>query len=37
MEIVVLWRREPERVEEKPPASAADDELSPLQDGRLLA
>ena len=34
MEIVVIWRREPERAQV---ASSADDELSPLQDGRLLA
>jgi hypothetical protein len=44
MEIVVLWRREPESAAENPaPASGtadhskADDELSPLQNGRLLA
>jgi hypothetical protein len=30
MEIVVLWRREPQPVE-------AADELSPIQDGRVLA
>jgi 3-hydroxybutyryl-CoA dehydratase len=46
MEIVVLWRREPELSSRRPPAAsasaagaagAADDELSPIQDGRLLA
>jgi 3-hydroxybutyryl-CoA dehydratase len=44
MEIVVLWRREPERgdgpsadVSGAADGSNADDELSPLQDGRLLA
>jgi acyl dehydratase len=34
MEIVVLWRREPER---KQATASSEDELSPLQDGRLLA
>ncbi len=33
MEIVVLWRRQPEAADGPP----SDDELSPLQDGRLLA
>ena len=43
MEIVVLWRREPENSEAQPAESGAadgasgDDDLSPLQDGRLLA
>jgi 3-hydroxybutyryl-CoA dehydratase len=45
MEIVVLWRRAPERAPDrsevaKPgaaPAGTADEQLSPLQDGRLLA
>jgi acyl dehydratase len=46
MEIVVLWRREPERAEDRPAAAVSDaagagasgdDQLSPLQDGRLLA
>jgi acyl dehydratase len=55
MEIVVLWRREPENSETRPAAvssadpdetggsvrsplaSSAEDELSPIQDGRLLA
>jgi hypothetical protein len=38
MEIVVLWRREPERREaERRAEPTNDDELSPLQDGRLLA
>jgi 3-hydroxybutyryl-CoA dehydratase len=45
MEIVVLWRREPERAEDRPAAAVSDgagagtsgdDQLSPLQDGRLL-
>jgi hypothetical protein len=31
----VLWRREPQRAEES--AASAADELSPIQDGRLLA
>src|SRR4051794_9239321 len=35
MEIVVLWRREPERADEQP--TGGQDELSPIQDGRLLA
>jgi acyl dehydratase len=35
MEIVVIWRREPDR--KQATASSSDDELSPLQDGRLLA
>jgi hypothetical protein len=42
MEIVVLWRRQPESAAATPEAAsgAADGssaELSPLQDGRLLA
>ena len=44
MEIVVLWRREPEGTDgQSAPASGtaagstSEDELSPLQDGRLLA
>jgi 3-hydroxybutyryl-CoA dehydratase len=44
MEIVVLWRREPEHsshqratVASGVAAGAAEDELSPIQDGRLLA
>jgi 3-hydroxybutyryl-CoA dehydratase len=43
MEIVVLWRRQPESADDRPEAESAtagqatDDELSPLQDGRLLA
>jgi hypothetical protein len=44
MEIVVLWRRQPEHEDTSPaPASGSadgaskDDDLSPLQDGRLLA
>jgi 3-hydroxybutyryl-CoA dehydratase len=45
MEIVVLWRRQPERPDDRPAAASGaaaagasgDDELSPLQDGRLLA
>jgi 3-hydroxybutyryl-CoA dehydratase len=36
MEIVVLWRRQPE-AEQRPATGSGDDELSPLQDGRLLA
>ena len=36
MEIVVLWRREPARTEPAGDGGAADDELSPLQNGRLL-
>ena len=36
MEIVVLWRRQPE-AEQRQAAKSGDDELSPLQDGRLLA
>ena len=37
--IVVLWRRQPESqpaVSDAPARASADDELSPLQDGRLL-
>ena len=40
LEIVVLWRRQPsgeQPAASDPAASAAEDELSPLQDGRLLA
>jgi 3-hydroxybutyryl-CoA dehydratase len=41
MEIVVLWRREPRQSERAAPplseAAAEDDELSPIQDGRVLA
>jgi 3-hydroxybutyryl-CoA dehydratase len=44
MEIVVLWRREPEReggpsaaVSGTADGASSEDELSPLQDGRLLA
>jgi 3-hydroxybutyryl-CoA dehydratase len=45
MEIAVLWRREPERSSHRPPAAAAsgaaagvgEDELSPIQEGRVLA
>ena len=36
MEIVVLWRRQPE-AEQRQADGSGDDELSPLQDGRLLA
>ena len=36
MEIVVLWRRQPAAEPQATPASGAADELSPLQDGRLL-
>jgi acyl dehydratase len=34
MEIVVLWRRAPQR--EEPQPSTGEDELSPIQNGRLL-
>jgi acyl dehydratase len=34
MEIVVLWRRSPQPAESQP--SSDEDELSPLQNGRLL-
>ena len=43
MEITVLWRREPEVSSRRPPAASArnaggsGDELSPIQDGRVLA
>jgi 3-hydroxybutyryl-CoA dehydratase len=43
MEMVVLWRREPDSADERGAsnvsgtAAAASDELSPIQDGRLLA
>jgi acyl dehydratase len=44
MQIVVLWRRQPESTEERPAGASgtaagpsSEDELSPLQDGRLLA
>jgi 3-hydroxybutyryl-CoA dehydratase len=43
MEITVLWRREPERSSRRPSAGSArdagvaGDELSPIQDGRVLA
>ena len=43
MEITVLWRREPEHSSRRPPAGSArdagvaGDELSPIQDGRVLA
>jgi 3-hydroxybutyryl-CoA dehydratase len=37
MEIVVLWRREPQGESGAADGSSSSDELSPLQDGRLLA
>jgi 3-hydroxybutyryl-CoA dehydratase len=41
LEIVVLWRRQPPRAQPVIPddetGASSDDELSPLQDGRLLA